>query len=92
MSDRATLAQDLETVLRAHGAAVRDLTNVFQDLRSPYRQFPLQLDESTLDEYLALSKKVVYFAIFAHAPQVATQVTSKYDAWGCMKHHARMYL
>ena len=79
MSDRATLMQDLETVLRAHGAAPRDLNNVFQEAHTPYRQFSLQLDESTSDEFSASFKKVVYFAIFAHAPQVSTQVSSKYD-------------
>ena len=30
MSDRATLTQDLEAVLRAHGAALRDLGDVLQ--------------------------------------------------------------
>ena len=46
MSDRVTATQDLEAVLRAHGAALRDLNSVFQEAQTPYRQFFLQLDES----------------------------------------------
>ena len=38
-----------------------------------------------------LSKKVVYFAIFAHAPQVATRVSSKYESRERAKQHDRMF-
>ena len=81
MSDRVTLTQDLEAVLRAHGVDIRDLPNVVRATHPPYRQFPLQLDGSMLDGYLTLFKKVAYSAILSHAPQVAPRVTSKYDAW-----------
>ena len=92
MSDRVTLTQDLEAVLRAHGVDIRDLPNVVRATHPPYRQFPLQLDGSMLDGYLTLFKKVAYSAILSHAPQVAPRVTSKYDAWEWVKHHARMYM
>ena len=92
MSGCVAPTQELEAVLRAHGVAIRDVTDVFQALRSPFRQVSLQLDESMLDEFLTLFKKVLYFAVFAHAPQVSTQVTSKYDAWEWVKDHARMYV
>ena len=90
MSDRVDLRQELVAVLRAHGVAVRDLNNILRDLYSPYCQFSLQLDESMLDKFATLSQKVVYFAVFAHAPHVSNQVTSKIDAWEWVKHHARM--
>ena len=45
-----------------------------------------------LDDFLALFKKAAYFAIFAHAPQVATSVSSIYDAWEWVKQHARVYM
>ena len=45
-----------------------------------------------LDEFFSLFKIVAHFAILAHAPQASTQVTSKYDAWEWVKHHARMYM
>ena len=48
MSDRANLQQELEAVLRAHGAAVQELNVVLNELHSPYRQFSLQIDESML--------------------------------------------
>ena len=67
-SDRANLQQELEAVLRAHGAAVRELNVVLNELHSSYRQSSLQLDESTLDDFVALFKKVAYFVVFAHAP------------------------
>ena len=41
---------------------------------------------------MALLKKAAYFAIFAHAPQVATHVTSKYDAWGWAKRDTQMFM
>ena len=44
------------------------------------------------DESMTLSKKVMYFAVVAHAPQASTQVTSKFDAWEWAKRHARMYM
>ena len=50
----------------------------------------MQLDESTLDEFATLFKKLAYFAVFAHAPQVLAQFTSKFDDWEWVKHHARM--
>ena len=92
MSDRDTLTQDGEAVLRAHGAALLDLANVFQEADPPYRQFSLHLDESMLDEFLTFFKKVVYFATFARAPQVSTQVSSKYDSWEWAKQHAQMFM
>ena len=92
MSDRVNLKQELEAVLRAHGVAVRDSNDILRNLRSPYRQFPLQLDGSTPDEIATLLKKTAYFAVFAHAPKVSTQVTPKFDVWGWAKHHARMYM
>ena len=50
MSDLVTLTQELEAVLRAHGAAPRDLNSVFQVAHTSFRQFPPQLDESMLGE------------------------------------------
>ena len=80
MSDRVYLKLELVAVLRAHVAAVRDLNDVLHDLHAPRRQFSLQLDESMLDESATLLKKVAYSAVFFQAPQVSTQVTSKFDA------------
>ena len=92
MSDRANLQQELEAVLRAHGAAGRELNVVLNESHSSYRQFSLQMDASMLGDFAILFKKVVYFAAIAHAPQVSGQVTSKFDAWEWVKRHARMYM
>ena len=54
MSDRASRRQELEAVLLAHGVAVRELHVVLNELHSSYRQFPLQMDESMLDEFATL--------------------------------------
>ena len=72
--------------------AARDSPDVFPECHSPYRQFSFRLGESTLGEFLTLFKKAAYFAVFAHAPQVSTQVTPRYDAWEWAKHHARIYM
>lgn len=45
-----------------------------------------------LDGFLALFKKVTYCALLPHAPQVATRVTPKYDAWEWVKRDDRMYM
>ena len=82
----------MEAALRAHGVAVRELNVVLNELHASYRQFPLQFDESMLGEFATLFKKIAYFAVSAHAPQVRVQVTSKFDAWEWAKRHARMYL
>ena len=92
MSDRAYLRLELEAVLRANCLAVRELNVFLNELRSPYRQFSLQLDESVLGGSATLSKKVAHSAVFAHAPQVSDQVASKFDAWEWAKHHARMHM
>ena len=83
MFGRANLRQELEAVFRAHGVAVQCLRVVLKGLHSPYRQFASQVDEKM---------QVGHFAVFAHAPNVADQVTSKFDAWEWAKHHARMYV
>ena len=54
MSDRVNPQQKLGAVLRAHGVAVRELHVVLNELHSSYRQFPLQMDESMLDEFATL--------------------------------------
>ena len=54
MSGRVNLKRALDAVLRTRRVAVRDLTDVSRDLHSTYRQLPLQLDESTSDDFLTL--------------------------------------
>ena len=92
MSERGNLQQELAAVPRARGVAVRNLNVVPNELLSPYRQFSLKLDESTLGDFATLHKRILHFAVFAHAPQASGHVTSKFDAWEWAKHHARMYL
>ena len=43
------------------------------------------MDESTLDVFATLFKKVAHFAAFAHAPQASGE-------WEWVKHHARMFM
>ena len=54
MSERGNLLQELEAGLRAHCVAVRNLNVVLNGLHSSYRQFSLQLDESTSDDFATL--------------------------------------
>ena len=91
MSERGNLQQELEAVLRAHGVAARNLYVVLNELHYSYCQFSLRFDDSMLDDFATLFKKIMYFAGFAHSPQVSGQVAAKCDAWGWVKHHARMY-
>ena len=67
MSERGSLQQELEAILRAHGAAVRYLNVVLNELHSSYCQFSLHSDESMLGDFATLFKKILYFAVFAHA-------------------------
>ena len=91
MSARDALRRELETVLRARGVPARDLSDILSALHSSCRQFPLESDESKLDEFVTLFKKVVYFSVFAHAPTASTQVASQFDAREWAQRHARMY-
>ena len=45
-----------------------------------------------LGEFVSSFKKISYFAVFAHKKQASDQVTSKFDAWEWVKHHAKMFL
>ena len=92
MSERGNLQQELEAVLRPHGVAVRSLRGVLNGLHSSYRQFSLHLNETMLGEFVSVFKQISYYAVFAPAQQVSRQVTSKFDAWEWVKHHARMYM
>ena len=92
MSERANLQQELEAVLRARGAAAWNLNVVSDESRSSYRQFSLHLDLTMLGDFASLYEKISFFAVCAHAQQVSDQVSSKFDAWGRVKRHARMYL
>ena len=58
MSDRANLQQELEIFLRVNGVAVQGLNVVLNELRSPYRQFSLQMDESMLRDFVTLFKRL----------------------------------
>ena len=53
MSERGSLQQELEAVLRAHGVAVRNLNVVLNELHSPYRQFSLHLNETMLGDFVS---------------------------------------
>ena len=90
MSERGSLQQELEALLRPHGVAVRNLKGVLNELHSSYRRFSLHLDETALGDFVSAFKQILYFVVFAHAQQVSEQVTSKFDAWERVKHHARM--
>ena len=92
MSERGKLQLELETVLRPHGVAARNLKGVLNGLHSPYRQSSAHLNETMLGNFVSKFTQILYFAVFAHAQQASDQVTSKFDAWEWVKHHARLYL
>ena len=71
---------------------VGDVNSILNEASSPYRQFPLQLSDSQLDQFLALFKRVLYFATFAHAPKVGPEASPKYDSWEWVQKHARLYV
>ena len=58
ISGRANLQQELENVPRAHGAAARELNVVRNQLRTSYRQFALQMDESMLGNFATLFRRL----------------------------------
>ena len=70
MSARDALRLELETVLRARGVPARDLSDILSALHSSCRQFPLESDESKLDEFVTLFKESGDFSVFAHSPIV----------------------
>ena len=71
------LREDLKALFRAHDLGAGDLASICNEMGSSYSQFPLRSDDSQLGQFLASFKEVLYFAIFAHAPKVESQVSSK---------------
>ena len=71
---------------------VGDANSILKEVSSSYRQFPLQLNASQLEQFWASYKKALHFAIFAHAPKVEPQVSPRYDAWEWVGGHARLLL
>ena len=92
MSGSSDLARDVERLLRSRGVSWGDVGLVLGDVKTNYSQFSLYLQGDEIDEFLDTFKRVLYFALFAHAPTTPAQVESKFAAWEWVKEYAKKYL
>ena len=80
MDESKCLERDIESFLRSHGASLGDAQNILGKVKSSYSQFSVDMEEVEAGHFLD-TPKVLYFAIFAHAPPVSGHASSKFMAW-----------
>ena len=92
MDDSKSLEKDIESVLRAHGLSLGEAQNVLDNVKSSYSLFTVDMDDKEAEKFLVAFKQVLYFAIFAHAPPVPGQASSKFYAWAWVKEFTEKFL
>ena len=92
MGDLADLRTEIERLLRGSGVAWDQVGSVLDNVKSRYPQFAADLSVGDEEIFLSTFKKVLYFALFAHAPSMPTQAATKYDAWLWVKEYAGKFL
>ena len=61
-------------------------------VKSSYSQFSVDTHDKEAEHFLDTFTKVLYFAIFFHAPPVSGQVATKFMAWAWVKEYAEKFL
>ena len=92
MDDSKSLERDIDSALRAHGLSLREAQNLLDNVCSNYSLFNVDMTDLEAEKFLVIFKKVLYFAIFAHAPPVPGQVSSKFYAWAWVKEYTEKFL
>ena len=92
MGDLTDLRKEIERLLRGSGVAWDQVGSVLDSVKSQYSQFSVDLPVDDEEIFLSTFKKVLYFALFAHAPSMPTQAATKYDAWLWVKEYAGKFL
>ena len=92
MSGSSDLEKDVERFLRSRGVSWGDVGSVLDNVKTNYSQFSSYLQGDEIDEFSDTFKRVLYFALFAHAPTTPAQVESKFAAWERVKEYAKKYL
>ena len=92
MDDSKSLEKDIESVLRAHGLSLGEAQNVLDNVKSKYSLFTVDMNDKEAEKFLVTFKQVLYFAIFAHAPPVPGQASSKFYAWAWVKEYTEKFL
>ena len=52
----------------------------------------MDLNDKEAEHFLGTFKKMLYFAIFAHAPTASGQASTKYMAWAWAKEYTEKFL
>ena len=68
MDDSKSLERDIASALRAHGLSLGEAQNLLDNVRSNYSLFTVDMTDVEAEKFLVIFKKVLYVAIFAHAP------------------------
>ena len=92
MVDSKSLERDIDSALRAHGLSLGEAQNLLDNVRSNYSLFTVDMTDVEAEKFLVIFKKVLYFAIFAHAPPVPGQASSKFYAWAWVKEYTEKFL
>ena len=92
MDEPTGLEKNIASILRSHGVSMGEAQDVLDKVKSSYSQFSVDLNGREAEHFLATFKQVLYFAIFAHAPPVPGQVSTKYMAWAWAKEYTEKFL
>ena len=92
MSGLSDLEKDVDRFLRSRGVSREEVGSVLDNVKTNFSHFSLYLQGDEIDESLETFKRVLYFALFAHAPKTPAQVKSKFAAWEWVKEYAKKYL
>ena len=80
MSGLSNLAKEVDRLLRSRGVSREDVGSLLDDVKTNFSHFSLYLRGAEIDEFLETVKRVLYFALFAHAPSTPDQAKSKFAA------------
>ena len=92
MSGLSDLEKEVDRLLRSRGVSREEVGSVLDNVKTNFSQFSLYLQGDEIDDFLETFKRVLYFALFAHAPTTPGQVKSKFAAWEWVKEYAKKYL
>ena len=92
MSERSDLVKEVDRLLRSRGVSREDVGLLLDDVKTNFSRFSLHLRGAEVDDFLETFKRVLYFALFAHAPSTPDQAKSKFAAWEWVKEYAKKYL
>ena len=92
MGDLAEVRKTIEQALRGSGVAWKQVGSILDFVKSQYSEFSVDLSVDDEEKFLRTFKRVLYFAIFAHAPQSPEQVANKHEAWLWIKDYVGKFV